>query len=162
VIWLHPTPCLRRWSGRYAHDFHQESLLFKIEKIAAAYLLAGAEFEIRLVGRPAALLLIEPKGVRADAVLEVGHPTGAYVDDASYGAREQPHEQHAHPSRPGVVGASDQVPDRVLLLLDDVAVAHAVARNVPLPVDGVKILILADARDVVALRRPAKFHYKQM
>jgi hypothetical protein len=125
-----------------------------------AHLFAGAELEVRLVGRPAALLLIEPKGVRTDAVLEVGHPTGADVDDAGHGAREQPHEQHAHPSGPGVVGASDQVPDRVLLFLDDVTVAHAVTRNVPLPVDGVKILILADAWDVVALRRPTKFHCK--
>lgn len=93
----------------YTQTVQQKSAAhFKTEiNLESADLTAGAKFEIRLVGRPAALLLIEPKGLRANTVLKVGHPTGADVDDASHGAREQPHEQDAHPSRPSVVGASD-------------------------------------------------------
>lgn len=43
----------------------------------------------------------------------------------------------------------NQVPQRVLPLLDYVAMPHPVAGNVPLPVNGVEILILPNARYII-------------
>jgi hypothetical protein len=42
-----------------------------------------------------------------------------------------------------------QIKYGVLLALDDVPVPHAVSSNVPLPVDGVEILVLANTRDII-------------
>lgn len=66
-------------------------------------------------------------------------------------ACDQTDKQYTQPARPGVVSAAHQVEHRVLLALDDVPVAHSVSRDIPLPVDGVEVLILTDTWDVVCV-----------
>lgn len=46
----------------------------------------------------------------------------------------------------------DPVPDAVFSLFDDVAVAHTVPCHVPLPVNGVEVIILANPGELLLLR----------
>ena len=59
------------------------------------------------------------------------------------------HQEDTNPPRPGVMCSLDQVSHTLLLLLDDVAVPHAVPGNVPLPVDGVEVIVLPQPGEVV-------------
>lgn len=45
----------------------------------------------------------------------------------------------------------DKVPQWISAFLDNVSMVHAVAGDVPLPVDGVEVLILTDAGDLVGI-----------
>ena len=81
----------------------------------------------RLIGGPAALLPVQPERIGADAVLEVRQPCGADIDDTRHSAGCQADEEDAEPAGPGVMSRFDKVPNRVLFVLDDVAVAHPIA-----------------------------------
>ena len=75
----------------------------------------------RLVRGPTALLHVEVESAGTDAKLEVREPGGADIDDARHDAGGDADEQDAHPPRPGVVRALQQLPQAVLLLLHDIS-----------------------------------------
>ena len=95
-----------------------------------------------VLGGPAALGLVEPEGVDADAALDVRDPVDADVDDGGEQARGEAHEQHADPAGPGVVQRHRRLPQVVAAPPLQDAVAEAVARQVLQPVDGVEVAVV--------------------